>query len=352
MKANFLFYLLVVFSIAAFGCTKAADSMEMGKNGNSEFEKMCAGAGYEWMLMRPTQDGKFIKDSSDCWGCMMGIEHVCDMEKFEEMAGNMEDNMRSMQHTAMAAHAGTRSSVDVHMYNVGFIRPDAQPGKEALLKFIINELQSKNSISDLEIVHDKLMHVVFVRDDLKHFEHIHPQVSGQGVFSAPFNFTASGFYRIWIDFTIEGTQHIVDFDINVPGDFESEEKNMLDGLKVNFVSPKEIAAGKEIELKFEIFDENNKPVSITEKFLAASAHLIAIDAALEEFSHNHDGSFDNSPAALQVWQEFEDELWRELQGIDGKALQDRSEWITWGVLQELLESSRRLRVCSSEQAQR
>ena len=225
-----------------------------------------------------------------------GVEHVCDMEKFNEMMGstmeNMGSEMNSMQHMAMTAHAGTRSSVDVHMYKVGFIRPDLQAGKEAMLKFTINELQSKKPISDLDIVHDKIMHVVLVRDDLKYFEHIHPDSLGQGVFSAPFNFTASGFYRIWIDFTIEGMQHIVDFDINVPGNVESEEKDMLDGLKVNLISSKEIAAGKETELKFEIFDKSNKPVSITEKFLAASAHLIAIDQDLEEFNHNHDENFD------------------------------------------------------------
>jgi len=294
MKAKLLFYLLIVFSVAAFGCSKAADSMEMGKNENSEFEDMCTEAGYEWMLMKPTQDRKIIKEAESCWGCMVeGIEHVCSMEKFEEMTGNMEENMHSVQHMVMTAHAGTRSSVDVHMYNVGFIRPDAEPGKEALLKLTINELQSKNPVSDLEIVHDKIMHVVLARDDLKHFEHIHPQASGPGVFSMPFNFTASGFYRIWIDFTIGGMQHIVDFDINVPGNVEPEEKNMLDELKVNFISSKEIAAGKETELKFEIFDKDNKPVPITEKFLAASAHLIAIEETLEEFNHNHDENFDN-----------------------------------------------------------
>ena len=80
----------------------------------------------------------------------------------------------------------------------------------------------------MDIVHDKIMHVVLVRDDLKHFEHVHPEAAGQGVFSVPFNFTASGTYRIWIDFTIDGMQHIVDFDINILGNSEAEEKNNED----------------------------------------------------------------------------------------------------------------------------
>ncbi|MBI3026999.1 hypothetical protein HYY70_02705 [Candidatus Woesearchaeota archaeon] len=50
-----------------------------------EFKQMCQSAGYEWMLMKPTQNGKFIKDARECWGCMVeGIEHVCDKEKFQQ----------------------------------------------------------------------------------------------------------------------------------------------------------------------------------------------------------------------------------------------------------------------------
>ena len=50
-----------------------------------ESKQMCQGAGYEWMLMKPTQDGKFIKDARECWGCMVGgIEHICDKEKFQQ----------------------------------------------------------------------------------------------------------------------------------------------------------------------------------------------------------------------------------------------------------------------------
>ena len=46
---------------------------------------MCQDAGYEWMYMKQTQDGKIIQDSESCWGCMVeGIEHVCDKEKFME----------------------------------------------------------------------------------------------------------------------------------------------------------------------------------------------------------------------------------------------------------------------------
>ena len=283
----FIGFVLGLFFIAS--CARNQKNTE----GDLEFKQMCQDVGYEWMLMKPTKDGKIIKEEDSCWGCMVELEHICDKEEFNRMMKNdMETGMHSMQHMAMTAHGGTRSSVDIHMYKVGFIRPDVQPVKEGLLRFTINDIQFKNPISDIEIVHDKIMHVVIVRNDLKHFDHIHPEAIEPGVFAVPYTFSSSGIYRIWIDFTIDGMQHIVDFEINVPSNVEVEEKSNLDEIEVNANLPKEITAGKETELKFEIFDNDNKPVPITEKFLAANAHLIAIDEALEEFNHNHDENFD------------------------------------------------------------
>ena len=302
MKIKYLIYLLVILNIVIFGCAQrdtSMENMEMEKdkidmNEDIEFKQMCEDASYEWMLMKPTQDGKIVLDEESCWGCMVkGIEHVCDKEKFDEMMKNdMESGMHSMQHMAMTAHGGTRSFVDIHMYKVGFIRPDVQPGKEGLLRFTINDIQFKNPISNIEIVHDKIMHVVLVRNDLKHFDHIHPKAIEPGVFAVPYTFSSSGIYRIWIDFTIDGMQHIVDFDINVLENTESQEKETLEGLNVKFMSPIKIITNQETELIFEIFDKNNKPLPIIEKFLAADAHLISIDEYLEEFNHNHDEKFD------------------------------------------------------------
>ena len=90
MKFSYLLYMLVVFSVVIFGCAQkqtenTMENMGIKKSGNQDldFKQMCQETGYEWMLMKPTQDGKFIKDAQECWGCMVeGIEHICDKEKF------------------------------------------------------------------------------------------------------------------------------------------------------------------------------------------------------------------------------------------------------------------------------
>ena len=84
---------LAGIGILLLGCSSKTmekrSPSEMKKSAqDAEFEKECREAGYEWMLMQPTKDGKFIKGAEECLGCMVeGIEHVCDMEMFKELTG-------------------------------------------------------------------------------------------------------------------------------------------------------------------------------------------------------------------------------------------------------------------------
>ena len=75
---NIFFILFVVILFFIPSCTNQPKE-------DLEFKKMCQDSGYEWMLMKPTQDGKIIQDAKSCMGCMVeGIEHICDKEKFNE----------------------------------------------------------------------------------------------------------------------------------------------------------------------------------------------------------------------------------------------------------------------------
>jgi hypothetical protein len=82
---NLIFVMFIVILFFVSSCVK--NQQNQSQSEDLEFKKMCTDAGYEWMYMKPTQDGKFIKDAKECWGCMVeGIEHVCDKEKFSEFA--------------------------------------------------------------------------------------------------------------------------------------------------------------------------------------------------------------------------------------------------------------------------
>lgn len=89
MKLKYMAYLLVILNFVIFGCVQrqpaSMENMEAENSRDLEFKKMCQESGYEWMLMKPTKDGKIIHEAESCWGCMIeSIEHVCDMEKLNE----------------------------------------------------------------------------------------------------------------------------------------------------------------------------------------------------------------------------------------------------------------------------
>jgi uncharacterized protein (DUF885 family) len=61
-----------------------------------------------------------------------------------------------------------------------------------------------------------------------------------------------------------------------------------------------------------------------------------------------DGLEDNSLAAVAAWRAREDGWARRLDAIDGESLWGKPEWITYGFVRELVDSSRGLRVCRNE----
>ena len=82
INASFILFVALLFFIAS--CAK----IQQNTNEDLEFKKMCQDAGYDWMLMNPTKDGKIIQDAKACMGCMVeGIEHICDKRKFMEITG-------------------------------------------------------------------------------------------------------------------------------------------------------------------------------------------------------------------------------------------------------------------------
>lgn len=90
---NYIIALLLALALIMTACAKnSADNLSStqntrityGKIENLDLKKMCRDAGYEWMLMQPTEGGKIVKNSEDCWGCMVeGMYHFCSVEKYE-----------------------------------------------------------------------------------------------------------------------------------------------------------------------------------------------------------------------------------------------------------------------------
>lgn len=328
MKTRYIIIIAiaVVISLIAIGTLTAAAKKRStditGLATASGYQDLCVKNSDQWMVMEPLRNGKKISDQA-CAGCMIGGNHFCAPKEYVDYVkslpaiGSPEKEERMMAHSAMVAHGGYKNSVAVHKYNVEFVRSRAAESK---LVFRITETTSGKPVSDLDIVHDKIMHLILVRDDLRYFDHIHPQQTEPGIYTVPYEFLASGIYRTWIDFTIGGMQHIVDFDLDVSVTSTEPEPDRLYDINADMKAPDVIKVGESTRIDFAITDSGNMPVPINEKFLAANAHLVAIDETLEEFVHNHDEDFDGDNI-LSFEQKFtkagEHKLWIQF-SVDGK----------------------------------
>jgi hypothetical protein len=94
-------------------------------------------------------------------------------------------------------------------YNVNIrfdpITPEA--GKPTELLLSITDQKLRDPIKEFEPLHDKLMHLIIVEEDLSYFAHIHPTIrhgNDDTAFAISHPFPESGKYKLWVDFKPKG----------------------------------------------------------------------------------------------------------------------------------------------------
>ena len=72
-------------------------------------------------------------------------------------------------------------------------------------------------IRQFDVMHEKLVHLIVVRDGLDEFAHLHPEVDSAGNLTDEYEFPKSGIYRIWGQFQHNGTVFTVPFVLEYMG---------------------------------------------------------------------------------------------------------------------------------------
>jgi len=293
-----LIVVIILVILAALSIVSVTTKSRITDSAGLSYQELCVKNGDQWMMMEPWRDGKKIGGES-CSGCMVGGNHYCAQEEYidhirkmnsdSDMQNSMNEMMgddHGMMHNADVVSGGRQNQIESGNFVIKFSREKLS---ESVIEFEV--LQKGKPVNNIDVVHEKIMHLVLVREDLKYFDHVHPEKTGEGKYSVPYEFLSGGSYRLWTDFTASGEQKILSFDFDVIAS-EKLEKNTLNGLEVKMVIDSgEIVQGKTVQLKFEVTENGNK-VPITEKFLGANAHMIEISEDLEEFGHMHDEDSD------------------------------------------------------------
>jgi hypothetical protein len=162
-------------------------------------------------------------------------------------------------------------------------------GRSSTLAFRIVDRRGQ-AVRDFDVEHTKRMHVVVVRRDMTGFQHLHPTQAADGTWSVPVTLRDAGSYRVFADFSANGTPHTLADDLTVDGQVRSQdlpapvESVDVDGLRVT-LGDGASRAGAESQLAFAV-TRHGKPVEVQE-YLGARGHLVALRQGDLAFLHVH-----------------------------------------------------------------
>jgi len=140
-------------------------------------------------------------------------------------------------------------------------------------------------------LHERELHLIVVRRDGSHFQHLHPELDASGIWTVEVELPAAGVYRVFADFAVGGEDHTLATDIFAAGEFEPRRfpaPSALDeaaGYELRLVDAS-IEAGRSSDLKFAV-TRNGEAVTDLEDYLGAKGHLVALREGDLAFLHVH-----------------------------------------------------------------
>ncbi len=182
----------------------------------------------------------------------------------------------------------------------------ASTGKDARIMVVLTNTSSPTPtssgtpINELDIVHERSMHIFIVGEDLLSFAHIHPDDFAleendtlTGIHGVHHTFNKSGDYIIISDYTVNGLNFMDPFYITVEGETKLSPENRAlsrddtdNGYTVHLNAPKTIETQKEIAMNLEI-KKDGKEVNYLQQYLGSAAHVLAIKSDLTSPGHTH-----------------------------------------------------------------
>ncbi len=173
---------------------------------------------------------------------------------------------------------------------------------------------------ELQVNHEKLLHLIVVDEHLDQYFHLHPEEVEPGKFVMEKSLE-EGSYKAFVDIKPKDLTYNVEpqaFTIGEKGEShghtslkpDSEFSKMVNGVEVEF-NPTSLKANEEITMSFEF--PNGETL---EPYLGAMGHVVILDEMGEEFVHVHPANEDEAIFITEFADSGVYKLWAEFQ-IDG-----------------------------------
>jgi hypothetical protein len=206
-----------------------------------------------------------------------------------------------------------------YLLDVSISPQPLKPGDAAVLIFRVQDPARKLPVRTFQTVHEKLMHLFLVSENLEYFAHLHPAPEPDGTFRLVTKLPLGGMYRMLADYYPAGGVPQLSIDTFYvdggcapahlqPALAPSRAENLTAGLRMD---PEQPVAGLESKLFFTL-----DPGDGLEPYLGAWAHMLAASEDLVDLLHFHPFLADGGatvqfnvifprPGLYRVWTQFQ-----------------------------------------------
>jgi hypothetical protein len=206
----------------------------------------------------------------------------------------MDPDVRSDK-SGVCPRCGMKLTLDVpdsveHLLDVTSSPSVPKPAHDLTLSFRVSDPETGRPVRQFEIVHEKLMHVFIVSENLEFFAHEHPELGTDGSFRLTTRLPYGGMYRMLVDFYPAGARPQLSLKTffvqgqsppaRLAASFAPvESENLTAALRLEPALP---LAGLQTRLFFTL-----RPAAGLERYLGAWGHLLAASEDLIDFLHIH-----------------------------------------------------------------
>jgi hypothetical protein len=177
-----------------------------------------------------------------------------------------------------------------------------KPNEKVQLRFTIFNPRTGEQVKSFQIMHEQLFHLFIISQDLKEFQHIHPDFHPDGSFTIETVLPQPGRYKIYSDFfPTDGAPQVLQQNIATAGhaaDLMAGQARLTPdtslvktagGIRVELkLEPAEIIAGQPVALKYHLTDaKTGEPVKDLLPYLGAWGHTLILSEDQSDYVHSH-----------------------------------------------------------------
>ena len=182
-------------------------------------------------------------------------------------------------------------------------RPSAPaPGLPVRLRLTVREPVTRTVVREFVEVHEKLLHLFVIGQNLDHYDHVHPTQQRDGSFVVDVTLPRAGYYKLYSDFLpLGGTPQVVPGVLataGFAGDLASTSARLVPDdvlaraagdMMVSLALPVDgLKAGRDETLRYHVVDaQSRQPVTDLEPYLAAFGHTLVLSEDTLHYVHAH-----------------------------------------------------------------